>query len=161
MPLSMYEGIVTSSSSLTIYSHDLQSSLRSSLSKETTLKTNEPTSIFSKHYGFSIIPSNFPTTRSPFWYNPSNTKQLKSALHNFVTTSWWKSRWSIDSSYFLHIQHHFTTRTFLFCKLSKVKIFYKASVHTNNDTLEGALTFQILFLGKWDLTRLDNSDSKT
>jgi len=42
-------------------------------------------------------------------------------------------------------------------KLSNVKIFPKAAVHTKNTTLKEALTLYILFQGKWELIRMDNT----
>lgn len=53
----------------------------------------------------------------------------------------------MDSPFFLHIQHHSTTTILHLRKLSCVKIFPKATIHTKNDTRDGALTSQILFQG--------------
>ena len=43
------------------------------------------------------------------------------------------------SSLFLHMQHLSITITFLFFRLSKIKIFPNIVVHTKNATLEEAL----------------------
>jgi hypothetical protein len=51
---------------LTSQSHDFQSSLRSALSKYTTLNTKEPTSTYSKQFSVPIVPYNSPITRSPY-----------------------------------------------------------------------------------------------
>ena len=59
MLLSMYKGIVPSfTSALTSHSHDLQSSLHSALFKDITLNKKEPSSMFTKQYGFPTVPSN-------------------------------------------------------------------------------------------------------
>jgi hypothetical protein len=155
MLLSMYKGIISSSSSAIIFhSHERQNSLRSTLSKDTTLNTKEPIFIFTKQYGFPIVPFNSLTLWGITQAAPNN---WKNALHNFVVTSQWRRRWWIDSSHFLHIQHHSTTITFFFRKLSKLQIFPKAPVHTKNAILEVALTFQILFQEKWELTGVGNT----
>jgi hypothetical protein len=57
----------------------------------------------------------------------------------------------------LHKQHHSITIIFIFRKLSKVKIFPKAAIHTKKTTLGGALTFKILFQRKMEIARLDNT----
>ena len=71
---------------------------------------------------------------------------LKITLHNSLATSQWISKWSMDFSLFLHMQHHSTTTTFLFLKLSSTNIFPNAAVHTKNIIGERALTLHILFL---------------
>jgi hypothetical protein len=63
----------------------------------------------------------------------------------------------MDSPPFLHMQHHSTTATFLFLKLSSVNIFFKAVVHKKKATREGALPHQILFQGKGDPFGLVNT----
>jgi hypothetical protein len=63
----------------------------------------------------------------------------------------------MDSPPFLHIQHHSTRITFLFRKLSNVQIFLKVAIHAKNTTLEGALTFQIIFQRKGKLIGVDNT----
>jgi hypothetical protein len=64
MLLSKYKGIGTLSSTLTSQSHDLQSFLRSALSKYIIINTKEPVSTFSKQYGVLIVPFDSPTTHS-------------------------------------------------------------------------------------------------
>jgi len=51
----------------------------------------------------------------------------------------------MDSPFLMHIQHHSTTTILHLRRLSCVKIFPKAAIHTKNDTRDGALTRQILF----------------
>jgi hypothetical protein len=65
----------------------------------------------------------------------------------------------MDSLLFLHIQNQSTTITYLFPRLSKVKILPNAVIHTKEATLKGALTLQILFQGKGKLTRMDKHDN--
>jgi hypothetical protein len=65
--VAMYKGIGTASSlTLTSPSDDLQTSLRSFLSKYTTLNIKKPTSPIPKHCVVPIVPSNSPTNLSPF-----------------------------------------------------------------------------------------------
>jgi hypothetical protein len=56
----------------------------------------------------------------------------------------------------LHIQPKSISMTFLFHKLSKVKIFPSAAVHAKNATLEGTLILQIFFQGKGEPSGMDN-----
>lgn len=74
-----------------------------------------------------------------------------SALHNFVATSQWMRKWSINSPHFLHIQHNSITIIFIFRKSFKVKVFPKATVHTKNTTLEGTLLSKYSSKEKWIL----------
>jgi len=90
MLLSMYKGIVTSTSSaLTIHSQDLQSSLHSALSKDTALNTKKPTSIFSKQYGFPIVPPTHQQFAHLSRHNSINTKlgMKRQAVNNCLLTA--------------------------------------------------------------------------
>lgn len=65
--------------------------------------------------------------------------------HYSLATSQWRR--SMDSPLILHIQDQSNTMTFIFLKLSKVKILPKGTANTKNATLEGALPLQVLFQG--------------
>ena len=62
-----------------------------------------------------------------------------------------KRRWLTDSPPDFHMQHQSKMSTFLFLRLSMVRILPSAAVHVKNATLVGTLTFQMLFhrKGKW------------
>lgn len=76
MLLSMYQGIVTSPSSV-LASHSHESTLHFTLFKDATLNTKGSTFTFLKWYGFSIVLSNSSTILSPLSHKPCNTKQLE------------------------------------------------------------------------------------
>jgi hypothetical protein len=134
MPLSIFTSCVALSSSIiTIHSHDHQSFLRSTLSKDTTSKTKEPTFICSKQAIAQLSP---PTPQQIAHLTRHNPINWKIALHNFVATSQWRSKWSINSPQILHRQNHSIAIIFIFRKLSKVNIFPKAVVHTKNTSWE-------------------------
>jgi len=80
----------------------------------------------------------------------STLNKLRMELHDFLATSQWVNKWSMDFPLFLHMQHHSTTTTLLFLKLLSVNIFPNAAVLTKNATREGAFTLHMLFHGKED-----------
>ena len=68
--------------------------------------------------------------------------------HKSKSIEQWMKRWSIDSPFILHIQHQSKIKICRFLRLSIVKIFPKAVVHTKKATLEETLDFQTVFQGK-------------
>ena len=64
-------------------------------------------------------------------------------------------RWLTDSPPDLHMQHQSKMSTFLFLRLSMVRILPSAAVQVKKETLVGTLTFQMLFQGNisyhWNL----------
>ena len=65
--------------------------------------------------------------------------------HKSKAIEQWIRRWSTDSPFLLHIQHQSKIKICRFLRLSIVKIFPKAAVHTKKATLEGTLDFQTVF----------------
>jgi len=49
-----------------------------------------------------------------------------------------EKKWSTNSSVFLHMQHLFITITWRFLRLSKLRIFPRATDHKKKAALEGA-----------------------
>jgi len=67
-------------------------------------------------------------------------KRLKRAFQRTQATSQWRrSRWSTDSSFFLHMQHLSITMTCLFLRLSKVRIFPRAATQAGKKKKEPLL----------------------
>jgi len=107
--------------------------------------TNLQTSLTGPHP--SELPQLVNKSSTSLGITHSTPNKVRMQLHRSRATSQWSNKCSIDSSFFLHIQHPSTTTTFLFCRLSYVKIFPNAAVHTKNAIIDGGLTCQILFQG--------------
>ena len=77
--------------------------------------------------------------------------------HRLYAKSQWRSKWSLDSQLFLHMQHNSTTQIFLFWRLSIVRIFLLAVVHMKKATFVATFTLQMLFHGKKWGSRLERN----
>jgi hypothetical protein len=81
----------------------------------------------------------------PFRHDPLESKKMEDQSPQVPSHFTVKKEMICGLSLFLHLKHQSITLTYLFLRLSKVKMVPNAIVYTKNDTLEWALFLQMLF----------------
>ena len=98
---------------------------------------------------FPFIPDQHANNSStPLGITQDIPNKVRTRFHSSWARGQCNSKWLTDSPLDLHIQHQSIMRTFLFRRLSIVRILPNVAVQEKKATLDGTLAFHTLLQGK-------------